>query len=235
MRRAFKYRLYPNPSQTEALQATLETHRRLYNSALEERRNRYEAERHSISYMDRSAKLREARKTDPYLAKTNLSSTQATLRRLDRAFKAFFRRVRMDEAPGYPRFKGRDRFHTVEFPCYGDGCKLKENGERLYLQHAGHIKVKLHRPIEGEIKTVLVKRSCRKWYAIFSCDLGDIPEATGEGRAIGIDLGLETCLATSDGDVIAPPRRYREAQKKLRRAQRAVARKQRGSNRRRKA
>jgi len=209
----------------------LETHRRLYNSALEERRDVYETEKRSISYGEQSGILKATRKSNPYLAKTNFSSTQATLRRLD---KAFFRRVKAGEVPGYPRFKAADRFRSVEFPSYGDGCRLKENG-RLYLQHVGHIKVKLHRHIEGRIKTVCVKRSCGKWYVIFSCDLGDAPEISGEGLAVGIDLGLKSFLVTSDGGAVEPPRYYRMAQKRLRKAQRARSRKKKGSNRRRKA
>jgi putative transposase len=188
----------------EALAAMLESHRRLYNSALGERRDAYEAHKRSVSYVEQSCKLKEARKTDPYLAKTNFSSMQATLRRLDRAFRAFFRRVRAGEAPGYPRFKGQDRFRLVEFPSYGDGCRLKDNG-RLYLQHIGHIKVKLHRLVEGNIKTVSVKRACGKWYVIFVCDVGNTPIATGDGPTLGIDLGLKSFFATSDGDSVEPP------------------------------
>ena len=113
MRRAFRYRLYPNRSRAEALGTMLETHRRLYNAALQERRNTYESELRPVSYGEQSGKLKEARKTNPFLAATNFSSTQATLRRLDRAFKAFFRRIKSGEAAGYPRFKGRDRFDTI--------------------------------------------------------------------------------------------------------------------------
>jgi putative transposase len=235
VKKAFKYRLYPNRSQAEALDAMLETHRRLYNLALEERRDTYEAEKRTVSYGEQSGKLKEARKSDPYLAATNFSSTQATLRKLDRSFKAFFRRVKAGEAPGYPRFKGRDRFRLIEFPSYGDGCRLKENG-RLYLQHIGHVKVKLHRPVEGKIKTVSVKRSCGKWYVIFVCDIGDAPDPrSSSGSEIGIDLGLKSFLVTSEGESVEPPRYYRKSQKKLRRAQRALSRKKRGSNRRSKA
>ena len=231
MRKAFKYRLYPNRSQAEALNAMLETHRRLYNLALRERRDVYQAEERSVSYGEQSGRLKETRKALPSFAATNFSSTQATLRRLDRAFNAFFRRVKSGEAPGYPRFKPEGRFRTIEFPSYGDGCKLKENW-RLYNQHIGHVKVKLHRPIEGAIKTVSVKRSCGKWYAIFSCDLGDAPVPTEKGAVVGIDLGLKSFLVTSEGESVEPPHYYRESEKKLRRAQRAISRKKKGSNRR---
>ncbi len=210
----------------------LETHRRLYNSALKERREVYEAEGRPVPYGEQSGKLKEARKSDPYLAATNFSSTQATLRRLDRSFKAFFRRVKTGEAQGYPRFKGRERFRLVEFPSYGDGCRLKENG-RLYLQHVGHVKVKLYRPIGGRIKTVSLKRSCGKWYAIFLRCRGR-SRANSDGSAVGIDLGLKAFFVTSDGESVEPPHCYRKAQKELRRAQRSLSRKK-GSNRRRKA
>ncbi len=212
----------------------LESHRRLYNVALRERQDVYKAEGRSVSYGEQSRRFKETRKVIPSFAATNFSSAQATLRRLDKAFKAFFRRVKSGDAPGYPRYKPEDRFRTVEFPSYGDGCRLKDNG-RLYLQNIGHIKVKLHRPVEGTIKTVSVKRSCGKWYVIFSCDLGAAPQATGDGPAVGIDLGLKSFLVTSSGESVEPPRHYRKAQKKLRVAQRSVSRKKKGSNRRRKA
>ena len=73
MKKAFKYRLYPNRSQLQALGAMLETHRRLYNSALEERRDVYEAEQRSVSYGSQSGKLKEARKSNPFLSATNFS------------------------------------------------------------------------------------------------------------------------------------------------------------------
>ncbi len=239
MRKSYKYRLYPNRSQAKALNATLETHRRLYNLALRERRDVYEAEERSVSYGEQSGRFKETREVLPSFAALNFSSAQATLRRLDRAFEAFFRRVKAEQRPGYPRFKSESRFRTVEFPSYGDGCRLKDNGEgsaRLYVQRVGHVKVKLHRPVEGTIKTISVKKSsCGKWYVIFSCDLGDAPEATGDGPAVGIDLGLKSFFVTSDGASVEPPRYYRKAQKKLKRAQRALARKKKGCARRSKA
>ncbi len=234
MRKAFKYRLYPNRSQAEALDTMLATHRRLYNLALRDRRDTYEGGERSVSYGEQSARFKESRKVLASFAATNFSSAQATLRRLDKAFKAFFRRAKAGECPGYSRFKGEDRFRTVEFPSYGDGCRLKDN-HRLYVQHIGHIKVKLHRPVEGTIKTVSLKKACGKWYVIFSCDLGEAPEPVQDGPEVGIDLGLKAFLVTSDGESVRPPRYYRKAQKQLRVAQRSVSRKQKGSNRRRKA
>jgi len=106
MRKAFKYRCYPTRLQEAALAALLETHRHLYNRALAERKGAYEQERRTVRYGEQSGHLKEDRKTNPYLGQTNFSSCQATLRRLDRAFTAFFRRLKAGEKPGYPRFRG---------------------------------------------------------------------------------------------------------------------------------
>ena len=233
MRKAFKYRLYPTTQQEQALAEMLETHRRLYNRALAERKTAWEERQESVSYGQQSARLKDDRTTNHYLAATNFSSCQATLRRLDRAFQSFFRRLKAGEAPGYPRFKGWNRFDTVEFPSYGDGCKL--DGAVIYFQHIGQIKIKLHRPVEGTIKTICFKREADGWHIVFSCELSDADVAPSTLPATGIDLGLKVFLVTADGHQIAPPHYYRKAQAALRRSQRAATRKQKGSNRRKKA
>lgn len=229
----FKYRLYPTKQQAASFGQMLETHRRLYNDALSERTDAWQSEQRTVSYGQQSAQLKERRKSDSYLASTNFSSCQATLRRLDKSFQNFFRRVKAGQKPGYPRFKGRDRYDSVWFGSYGDGCKF--DGVRLaYFQHVGKVKVKLHRPIEGTIKTMAFNREADKWFVLFSCELADTPPKPIRS-VVGIDMGLKSFLVTSDGETFDPPRFYRNAQAQLRRLQRAVSRKKRGSNRRRKA
>ena len=126
MQKAFKFRAYPIREQMAAMAELLDTHRHLYNHALAERKEAWEQEQRGVSYGDQSATLKAQRMVDPYLALTNFSSCQATLRRLDAAFQAFFRRVKAGDKPGYPRFRGRGRYDMVVFPSYGDGCKLRE-------------------------------------------------------------------------------------------------------------
>lgn len=235
MRKAFKFRLYPTRQQTDALTRMLDTHRHLYNSALAERKETWDAEQRSVSYGEQSGHLKADRLTNPYLAETNFSSTQATLRRLDKAFQAFYRRVKKGEKPGYPRFKGFNRFSTVEFLSYGDGCKLDAISSRVYFQHIGWVKVKLHRLVERRVKTVSLKREPDGWHVIFSCDLGDVAVEPSANPAVGIDLGLKSFLVTSNGLNVEPPKFYRQAQAALRRAQRLVSRRKKFSNRRRNA
>lgn len=229
MRRAYKYRLYPTRQQEQALAAMLETHRRLYNAALAERKDAWEMERRSVSYRQQSGHLKGERITNPYLTETNFSSCQATLRRLDKAFKAFFYRVKAGEQPGYPRFKGKDRFDTVEFPAYGDGCKLVDG--RAYFQYTGCMKIKLHRPVEGQVKTMSFKREADGWHVIFSCDLGEPTATPSTNPPVGIDLGLNSFLVGSDGTTVKPPKYLRTAEARLRRAQRRLSRRQKGSAR----
>lgn len=235
MRKAFKYRLYPNAQQAREMQRQLDSARSLYNSALHERRDAWETSHVSITYYDQSSQLKGMRTLSPDLASVNFSMLQATLRQLQRSFDAFFRRVKKGEAPGYPRFRSSLRWDSITFPSYGDGCKLHADKGRVYFQGVGHVKVKLHRPIEGTIKTLTLKREADGWHVIFSCDLGDAQAPPSTAPPVGIDLGLTAFLVTSEGETVAPPRFFRRAEKALRRAQRQVARCQKGSQRRRKA
>jgi putative transposase len=233
VRKAFKFRLFTNAAQERELDIALETHRRLYNTYLDYRELAYSMYGASLSYVDCSRWFKGQRQSNPYFARINFSSAQATMRRLDKSFAAFFRRVEAGEDPGYPRFKGRDRFDSIEFPAYGDGIKLV--GGKLRVQHVGTIRVKMHRPIEGKIKTVTLKREAGKWYVVFSCDLGPVEVEPSTDPPVGIDVGLESFFTTSDGEREPNPRYQKTALPELRRAQRALARKRKGGKNRRKA
>jgi putative transposase len=233
MQKAFKYRVYPSKEQAQKMLSLLETHRRLYNNALAERKESYEKDKTSISYQVQSAQLKTQRKECLYLAECNFSSCQRTLKRLDRAFQSFFRRIKSGDKPGYPRFKGKDRFDSIDFTI-GDGAKLTSDNKARF-QNVGDLKIKLHRPIEGQIKTMSFRREAGHWYVIFSCDLGDIDVTPSDNPSVGIDLGLKSFLVTSEGEEVKPPKFYRKAQAKLRRLQRSVARKKKGGSNRKKA
>ena len=203
-----------------------------HNACLEERRACYRATGKGLTYYDQANQLKEIRCLRPDVATANYSMLQATCRRAHRTFETFYRRAAAGLTGGFPRYKGYHRFDSVTFPSYGDGCKLTD--KRLKLQGIGSVKVKLHRPVEGTIKTVTLKRECGKWYAAFSCKVEDAPlAATGQG--VGIDVGLTHFLTTDTGATVENPRPLKDAQRKLRVAQRALARCKRGSARRGKA
>ena len=234
MRRAFRFRLYPSANQARELGIMVETHRRLYNAALEQRKLAYETRRISLNYYAQANQHKELRASDPYQARTNFSSEQATLRRLDTSYQNFFRRCQQgSKAPGYPRFKGSEHFDSVTFPTYGDGIRLKDN--RLRVQHVGTIRTKVHRAVEGTVKTASIKREADKWFVVLSCDLGDVVVPPSTLPAGGIDVGLEVFLTTSDGQRIENPRYLKAEIPQLRRLQRATSRKKKGGRNRRKA
>ena len=186
----------------------------------------------SLRYLDQASQLKALRESD-IQTPANFSACQDVLKRLDKAFKALFRRLADGQKPGFPRIKSRDRYDSITFPAYGDGCRAREN-DKLYLQGVGEIRVKWHRYITGRIKTVTVRRYAGRWHACFNDEYEPepLPEVDAE---VGIDVGLEHFAALSTGDLIPNPRWYKSAQKRLRRAQRKVVRRVKGSNSRRKA
>lgn len=206
MRRSFKFLLRPTGKQAAALGEMLRDHCSLYNAALQERRDAYRhVSKTTVRYGEQSAQLKDIRAFDPeHQGRWSFSSQQATLRRLDRAMQAFFRRVKAGQKPGYPRFRGVSRFDTVEYPKDGDGCRwdCAPHGPvtRVRLQGVGHVRVHQHRPIAGTVKTVSVTREGRRWYVVLSCE--DVPAEPlpATGRQLGVDLGVTHFLTTSDGE-----------------------------------
>ena len=235
MRRAFRYRLYPNRTQARALAALLDGGRWLYNAAREQRITEWQWHGRSIRYLDQAKELKVARDADPILSLLNYSCCQDVLRRLHKAFDAFFRRCKRGEIPGYPRFKGRDRFNSVTFPKHGDGIKLGLS--KLYVQNVGPIRIKLHRPIEGKLKTVTLRREpSGHWYACCSCD--EVPARTYPEPIhleVGIDMGLTAFATFTNRQPAENPRWYRKTEEKLADAQRVLATKTKGISARRKA
>jgi putative transposase len=235
VRRAYKFRLRPTARQHVALGRCLASHRELYNAALQERQDAWRLGGTGVSYGDQSAQLKEIREVRPDVAAWSFSSQQATLRRLNRAFAGFFRRVKAGETPGYPRFRSAHRFDSVEWPKDGDGCRWQPDTRRVYLQGIGHLKVTVHRRVEGMVKTIQVRREGRRWMLVLSCDEVPTRRLEPTGAAVGVDLGIASFATTSDGEYVPNPRCGRVAAAKLGTAQQVLARKQRGSNNRRRA
>ncbi len=153
--------------------------------------------------------------------------------RVELAFKAFFRRVQAGENPGYPRFKGKGRYDSITYPQSGFGL----DSGKLHISKIGDIKVKLHRPIEGKIKTCTIRRMpTGKWFACLSVDMGEVSlPPWKDGSAVGIDVGLENFATLSNGERIANPRFFREEEKELARVQRKLSKAPKGTPERKKA
>lgn len=230
-KQANKFRLYPTRKQEQALTWTLDRCRELYNAALQERRDAYRMCGKTITYYDQANQLPEIKQIREEYQNIHSQVLQDVLMRVKRSFDNFFRRVKIGETPGYPRFQGQNRYESFTFP---QGGYSLTHDSRVCLSKIGSIKVKLHREIKGKIKTCTIKREGDAWYVIFTCQVEAEPQAPNVD-AVGIDLGLLHFATLSDGSTIENPRYYRKAEKKLERLQQSLSRKKRGSHRRKKA
>jgi putative transposase len=158
---------------------------------------------------------------------------QDVLARLDKTYQAFFQRVANGKKPGFPRFHGKDRYHSFTYKEYGNGARL-ENGA-LVLSTIGRLAVRWSRPIEGTIKMVTLSKEANGWYVSFSCAEVPIQPLPLTGKETGIDVGLKVFLITAEGAPVENPRYYRKAERALKKAQQQVSRRKQGSKRRRKA
>lgn len=225
MRKIFKYRIYPTKKQIHIMNQWLEECRWLYNHLLEERKTSWENDKTSLSLYSQQAKFLSLKEQRPSLASVHSQVLQNVAVRVDLAFKAFFRRVKAGEKPGYPRFRGKGRYDSFTFPQSG----FSLDGNTLRLSKIGNVKVVLHRPIEGSIKTCTIKRSSTgKWYVIFSCEWEPtfLPENT---EAVGIDVGLHSFATLSDGKHIENPKFFRKEEKELAKVQRKLSKTKKGT------
>ena len=232
MRGAYVFRLRPTSRQHVALAACVEAHRELYNAALQERRDAWAHGKTRIYYRDQSAQLTAVRDVRPDQAVWSFCSQQATLGRLNIAFAGFLRGVKIAKPgvkAGYPRFKGKARFDSVEWPKDGDGARWLPEAKRVYLQGIGHVKVRLHRPVVGHVKTIQIKRRGWRWMLVLSCDEVPTNPLATTGHEAGIDVGIVSFVTTSGGEHVDNPRWGRAAADKLAAAQQRLGRAKRRS------
>lgn len=230
--RTFQYRLYPSKAQNKALLLQLAVSRHVYNMALEERKLSWELEQTSIGKREGYLLAKQYKKTFSQAKGVHSHVLQVAIEDLDRAFQAFYRRAQAGEEAGYPRFKSYKRWHSIGFKQYGNGFKM--DGRRLKVSGVGRIRVRWHRPVAGKVKTCRIVRKAGCWYVSLACEVPDPIPLPQTGRMVGIDMGINALITTSDGEQVANPRWYREAQAILRLKQRRLARAKRGSDNRKK-
>jgi len=228
------YRLLPSKGQHRALEAILETQRQVYNAALEERMGAYRNAGIRRTYVDQCKALTEWRQSDPEAASVPVCLQRWTLKQLDEAYRAFFRRVKSGAKPGFPRFRGKGRFDSFGFREFS-GIRF-ENGRLRFATMPGRLRVHLHRPLpEGSaIRSCVLRRDVKGWKVGFNVEVAQAPQRPSV-RAVGVDLGISTFAALSDGGFIPSLRAARRAERRLRQAGRALARTARGSRGRSKA
>jgi putative transposase len=175
--------------------------------------------------------LKAVRCAEPNLARWSFSAEQQVLRRLDKTFKAFFARCKRGDTPGFPRFRARDRFHAAEFRV-GDGLTIRKSGKLGFVGVPGEIKVRWHRELPSKPSSAILTRQNGKWHVVFHVEVAAVERAGPD--SIGIDLGLTSLAALSNGETISRPNITKRNARKLRKKQRALSRCKRGSKSRRK-
>jgi len=216
-----KYRIYPSKAQETQLNNQLELCRWVYNKTLETRKNAYEQDGKSLTNFDTIKMLPLWKEEKPALQAVYSQVLQNVCTRVDLAYQAFFRRVKLGEDPGYPRFRGYGRYDSMTFPQYGNGVRL--DGSTLILSKLGSVKVKLHRDLCGTPKTVCIRRSSTgKWFVTFSCVCESQP-MPDEPKRVGVDVGLQTFATLSTGEKIPNPRFFKKEQDALAKAQRKMS------------
>jgi len=232
MRKMFQYRIFPTKNQATKLNETLEECRWLYNHLLEKRKETYEQTGKGLTLYGQQSTFPILKQERPSLDTVHSQILQNVAVRVDLAFKAFFRRVREHaEDPGFPRFKGKNRYDSFTFPQSGFSLT---HDNRLCLSKIGCIKMVYHRPVKGKVKTCTIHRSSTgKWYVSFSveCEPERLPERPEQ---VGIDVGLKTFATLSTGEEIANPRFFRKEEKALARVQRKHSKLDKGTPERRK-
>lgn len=204
----------------------------VYNEVLATRKRAWEERQETVGLYDTINLLPQWKAEHPSLKIVHSQVLQNACVRVDLAFKAFFRRVKAGENPGYPRFKGQGRYDSLTYPQYGNGARLE--GRQLILSKIGSIKVALHRPVDGTIKTVTIRRNATgKWFVSFSVEIEPQPQPVPEST-VGIDVRLEQFATLPTGEQIATPRFFRTGERALAKAQRTLSKVEKGTPERRK-
>jgi len=231
MIKTFEYRLYPNRRQRQLLMACLAESRCLYNEMLHTVKEHHERTAKFLFKYGLTARFKGS-------ACDHVPATivQRLADRLDKALRHCITRKKCGERAGFPRFKGPNRWHTIQLRQWGKDASLREGRLKVPAKLGKSIKLKQHRPLEGEPKTAHVKlRADGHWYVLVVCDVGEVPPTRTDRTAVGLDVGLKVFLADSASNMVENPRHYRRSRKKLRRAQRKMCRREKGSKRRKKA
>ena len=229
--KAYKYKLRVSRAVGQRLAATLDVCRELYNAALAERRDAYRVAGVSLNYYTQANQLPDIKAERPDVADIHSQVLQDTLKRVQKAFDGFFRRIKIGEKAGYPRFRNKQRYDSFTFPQTG----WKLEGDKLTLSKIGSVRARLSCPVEGRIKTCTIKRAVDGWFVIFAVEENQCRYFPKTGVNVGVDVGIENFATLSTGEAIANPEYLRQAERALKTAQRKVSRRKRGSHRRRKA
>lgn len=212
VKRNYKFRLSPKGGNATRLQETLNTCRFVYNQLLEKRNDHYKKTKKTLTCFDCNGLIKDMELKTPVHSQV-LQNVSA---RLDLAYLGFFRRLKdKNGKAGFPRFKSYDRYDSFTFPQTG----FKIGKKKLWMSKIGDVRINFHRPTEGKVKTLTIKREGTHWYAIFSCEVEVKIEKRKWKRAVGCDVGCIDFITLSDGNTIPNPHFLKQSQEILSKTQ----------------
>ena len=233
MIKTYQYRIYPTFKQAKILLVWLKALRNLYNQGLSWRKEVYNKTGESVNWVTQANALPKLRQASSTFGMMHIDVLQDTLRRLDKAYQVFSRRVQAGEAPGFPRFKSVSRYRSMTFSHLSKKliCNIRKWAGRIIVPKVGHVAIRYHRLLpDGKIRHLTIQRKASGWYANIAVEIPDVLEVKVK-TTIGADVGIESFLTASDGDKVHNPQYFRESEKKLTKAQRILSRREKGSTR----
>ncbi|MEH6946943.1 RNA-guided endonuclease TnpB family protein [Bacillus sp. JJ634] len=226
-----KYEIFPTEEQREMLDRWLQYCRQTYNSALLDKERKYKQSKEPYNRYDMQKQQTLDKKEYPFLKEIPSQPLQEVFVRLKKAFDYFFRKNAK-----YPKQKKYKEYTSMTFPQFGFSKKgnrmamsFSDNG-KLHNTKLGEIDILLHRPIEGAIKQLIIKRQGKRWYAIFCVERQALPSTIDTNLAVGIDVGLNKYAVLSNGLEYENPRFLRKKEKQLKKAQRMLSKKKKKSS-----
>ena len=231
MNLSYKYRLQPTSAQVRLLEEQLNHCRLTYNTLLRHCYNERLAGRGTPTHKSLTYLLPTMKAKTPELDEVHSQVLQNIAKRIRLGFENSWARRRAGLKADPPHFRRARDYSSLTYPQYG----FKLVGSTLRLSKIGALRLRLHRPVEGRVKTLTISRCpSGKWYAVFSCEVETRPIPNRE-KAVGVDFGLSHLVALSDGTLIEAPMSYRKSEDRLRKLHRRVSRRCVGSSNRGKA
>lgn len=226
--KGYQFRLYPNKAQRILIAQTLGCSRFVYNRFLDMRSKAYTESKTSISYTACSHLLTELKKELDWLKQADSMALQESLRDLDNAFQAFFRKQNR-----YPVFHSKHN-QNQSYRTRNQGNGIRFVGHCIHLPKLGYVKVRQSRPVRGTILNATIRKTASNRYYVSLCVQEEMELLPNNGGQIGLDVGIKAFYTDSNGQTVENPKYLRKAEKKLARLQRKLSRKQIGSRNRQK-
>ncbi len=238
--RAYRFRIYPDAKRQKEINLRIILAQRLYNKILGRVKEEYgKGGKSKVNMATLNKYMQESINEDTDFLKLYSQTRQEVFMRLIKAYANFFRRVKEKKQGknikvGFPRFKSIDRYYSIVYPQDNGSFSIEKERktDMLRVSRIGRMKIKLHRNMDGKIKTLTIKKEGKNYYAIFTATNGNNPTGVNDINPIGIDMGLNNFVALSDGKTIQKPKFFKQKEKRIARWQRIVARRKKGSKRR---